>query len=633
MILEHNAKRLLIFFFYDKKGIVDDYIPYMLSDMTKSVADMFVVCNGLLSDEGKKKFEAFTDQIFVRDNVGFDVWAYKEAMEQIGWEKLDAYDEIVLMNYTMVGPVYPFADMFAKMDKEDVDFWGITQFFKTDDDPFGTMPDGYIPDHIQSHFIAVRKSLCNSDVFHDYWDNMPMITGYLDSVSRHEARFTKYFEEAGYKWSVYVDAEDYRGLSNQPAVGMAAEMVIEKKCPMFKRRSFMQDYNVVLNESCGQEAMLLYDYLEKHTDYDTDLLWDNLLRVENLADLKRNFQWNYVLSGDTSKKPGIAAEKKLALVMHIHFPELIEACKNYASAMPDTADIYITTNTEEKKKLIEESFATLPCNKLDVRVVPNKGRDVGPFLVEFADSFEQYDYICHVHDKKAGQVKPGSIGTSFAYKCFENTLKSKTYVENVIATFEEHPRAGMLVPPPPNHADYYITLGLEWGSNYGNTVKLAEELGIDVSIREDKEPIAGLGSYFWIRKEALRPVFAKKWTYDDFPDEPVADDGTLLHAIERIYPFAAQSAGYYSGWVLSEQGAAMEITNLNHMLREINKIIFFEGQDAGTYHQTRMNLSRSYGLVNAVRAGAYEPRKPRLAFLPRFIREPLARVWHKIRHR
>ena len=100
--------------------------------------------------------------------------------------------------------------------------------------------------------------------------------------------------------------------------------------------------------------MLLYDYLEKHTDYDTDLLWDNLLRVENLADLKRNFQWNYVLSGDTSKKPGIAAEKKLALVMHIHFPELIEACKNYASAMPETADIYITTNTEEKKKLIEE---------------------------------------------------------------------------------------------------------------------------------------------------------------------------------------------------------------------------------------------------------------------------------------
>ena len=68
MILEHNAKRLLIFFFYDKKGIVDDYIPYMLSDMTKSVADTFVVCNGLLSDEGKKKLDLMSGRIKKRWN-------------------------------------------------------------------------------------------------------------------------------------------------------------------------------------------------------------------------------------------------------------------------------------------------------------------------------------------------------------------------------------------------------------------------------------------------------------------------------------------------------------------------------------------------------------------------------------
>lgn len=631
MRLDKNASRLLIFFFYDKKGIVDDYIPYMLSDMAKNVSDIYVVCNGLLSDAGRNKFQKFTDEILVRENVGFDVWAYKEAMEHIGWDRIDGYDEIVLMNYTMMGPVYPFRDMFETMSARDVDFWGITQFYKTEDDPFGTMPDGYIPDHIQSHFIAVRKSMTGSDVFHDYWDNMPMITGYLDSVSRHEARFTKYFEAAGYKWQVYVDAEDFRELSHQPAVGLASRMVKEKKCPVFKRRSFMQDYNVVLNESCGQEAMLLYEYLDKETDFDTELMWDNLLRVENMADLKRNFQWNYVLSGSVCKREGITKGKKLALVMHIHFAELVEECAEYASAMPPEADIYVTTNTEEKKALIEKRFSKLDCNKLDVRVVPNRGRDVGPFLVEFRDCYAQYDYICHVHDKKAGQLKPGSIGTSFAYKCFENVLKSEAYVENVIAVFEENRRAGLLVPPPPNHADYYITLGLEWGSNYENTVKLAGELGIDVSIRPDREPIAGLGSYFWVRSEALKPVFEKKWTYEDFPEEPIADDGTLLHAIERIYPFAAQSAGYYAGWIMSEQGAAIEITNLNHMLKELNNIIFFKGQDAGTYHQTLMNLSNAYDVVNDVRQGRYKVNRGRLFFLPRFIREPISKIWHKVR--
>ncbi len=598
-----DIDRLLIYFFYDKDGIVDDYISYMLEDLKKNVSDIFVVCNGKLSDAGRETFSKYTDNILVRSNQGFDVWAYKEAMEQIGWNRLDEYDEIVLMNFTVMGPVYPFVDMFNTMNDKDIDFWGITQFYKTDYDPFGTMEEGYIPDHIQSHYIAVRKSLINTEVFHEYWDNMPMITGYLDSVSRHEAKFTKYFEKAGYNWEVYTDASDYIGLSHQPAVGMAKKMVADKRCPIFKRRSFMQDYTVVLNESCGQEAVELYEYLDKHTDYNMNLLWDNLLRVENQADLKRNLQFNYILPSEASSNPNIVKDKKIALVMHIHFVDLVDECFGYAMSMPDNADIYITTNTEEKAEVIRNTFSKMKCNKLDVRVVGNKGRDVGPFLVEFREYLDQYDYICHAHDKKAGQTSPGTIGTSFAYKCFENVLKSKEYVENIIETFEKNDRAGLLAPPPPNHADYYITLGLEWGSNFENTVKLANELGINAPMNDKKEPIAPLGSFFWARTDAIKPVFEKEWSYDDFPTEPIADDGTILHAIERIYPFSAQSQGYYPGWIMCDKGAAIEITNLNYMLKDINNIIFFKGLDAGSYYETLYNLSRSYDYANAAKRG------------------------------
>lgn len=377
--------------------------------------------------------------------------------------------------------------------------------------------------------------------------------------------------------------------------------------------------------------MLLYKYLEEKTDYNADLIMDNLLRVENLADLKKNFQWNYVLSSKISENSNAMEGKKIALVMHIYFEELINECAAYASAMPDTADLYITTDTENKKRKIEEEFSKLRFNMLNVTVVPNKGRDVAPFLVSFRKYLAQYDYVCHVHDKKAGQTKPGTIGTAFAYKCFENVLASKKYVENIISTFEQNKRLGMLVPPPPNHADYYITLGLEWGNNYENTAKLAKELGINVSMSPDKEPIAGLGSYFWVRGEALKPIFDKEWSYEDFPPEPVDDDGTIMHAIERIYPFAVQSMGFYSGWVLSDTGAALEITNLNHMLKELNNIIFFKGQDAGTYHETRMNLSRAYDVVNGVRQGSYVPANRKLGFLPDSIRTPMAKVWHKVK--
>ena len=38
-----NIKRLVIYFFYDKDGIVDRYVPYMLEDMKKNCSELFVV--------------------------------------------------------------------------------------------------------------------------------------------------------------------------------------------------------------------------------------------------------------------------------------------------------------------------------------------------------------------------------------------------------------------------------------------------------------------------------------------------------------------------------------------------------------------------------------------------------------
>ena len=43
MILNNDAKRLLIYFFYDKDGIVDRYVSYILEDMKKNVADILFV--------------------------------------------------------------------------------------------------------------------------------------------------------------------------------------------------------------------------------------------------------------------------------------------------------------------------------------------------------------------------------------------------------------------------------------------------------------------------------------------------------------------------------------------------------------------------------------------------------------
>ena len=58
------------------------------------------------------------------------------------------------------------------------------------------------------------------------------------------------------------------------------------------------------------------------------------------------------------------------------------------------------------------------------------------------------------------------------------------------------------------------------------------------------------------------------WKYEDFPEEPIADDGTFLHALERIRPFAVQHDGFYSAWVLNDDYARVELNNVHFMLKE-----------------------------------------------------------------
>ena len=372
-------------------------------------------------------------------------------------------------------------------------------------------------------------------------------------------------------------------------------MLEEKRCPIFKRRSFMQDYSNIIHDTVGQEAIEAYDFIDKHTDYDVNLIWDNILRLENQADIKKNMQLNYILDSkhgtDISE---VLKKKRVALVLHFYFEDLAEYCLHYVKSMPKEADIYVTVGSEKKKKIIEETFSVLE-NNVKVILIENRGRDVSALLVGTKDFIMDYDYVCFVHDKKVTQLSPQTVGAGFSYKCFENLLPTKEFVQNVIRTFEENPRAGLLTPPPPNHGDYYITLGLEWGMNYDVTVELAEKLGITVPIDKKKEPIAPLGTMFWFRPKALKLLFDQDWEYKDFPAEPNKIDGTLLHAVERIYSYVVQQEGYYPAWIFSEKGAQIEVTNLNYMVRGLNNAVFHMGPGAGNYEDVLITTKRAFG--------------------------------------
>ncbi|WP_418969433.1 rhamnan synthesis F family protein [Alloscardovia omnicolens] len=564
-----GVNRLGIFFFYDGQGVVDDYVSTLLAGFQPFFSDLTVVVNGKLNAEGRSKFRQFTDKIIVRENKGLDVWAYKTALDSYGWDQLADFDEIVLFNATIMGPVYPFEEMFSAMGNKDLDFWGITKFHKVPYNPF--VPDqlDYLPEHIQSHFHAYRKSLHTSAEFKRYWDNLPEIKDYNQSVAKHESLFTERFENYGFRWDVYVDTSDIESFSYAPILLNAKELVEKKRMPIFKRRSFFHHYADTMTQSVGTAALDLFEFLRDYTDFDTDLIWQNALRTMNMADLQKNLHLDFVLPDQLSAP--LPEGKKYALVMHLYYPDLIDQTLSYAYAMPEGSDLILTVGSQELIDLLAEKTKGMPYN-VDIRRIENRGRDVSAFLVGGGKDLMGYDYVAFMHDKKVTQLAPRSKGDGFRVKCFENMLASKAYVSQVIHLFESNPRLGMAMPTAPNHAEYFPVFAFGWGLDFAGTKGFLEDtLGMSVPLDETKEVVAPLGTMFWFRPQALHGLLDRDWEYKDFPPEPNGIDGTLLHFIERAYGYVPQANGFFTAYIFSQRFARVEMTNLEYEVREMIK--------------------------------------------------------------
>ena len=80
-----------------------------------------------------------------------------------------------------------------------------------------------------------------------------------------------------------------------------------------------------------------------------------------------------------------------------------------------------------------------------------------------------------------------------------------------------------------------------WNENREMAQELAERIGIATLPDHFEFP---LGTMFWARTAALTPLLELGLSWEDYPPEPLPYDGTILHALERLLPFAVEHAGY-----------------------------------------------------------------------------------------
>ncbi len=463
------------------------------------------------------------------------------------FEKTDA-EELWVLSDTLMGPALPLDGLIAKAYAKMEDAWRLTQ---------------------GAGFFGLKRSALAK----------PTVQNWLLQGAWTEDAFCSAIDDAGLQSGVLYDTADMANLTTAPLLDEPVRMLQERGCPFFMHEVFHRDYGTVIDTTLGHMGMMLYAYLRDTLHYNVKPLWDYLLANYHQVDLFYNLHLQYTLSTHIAPEAAVREHLKthrLALAMHLYYDDLLAQSRAYVDCFPPETEVFITTDSQLKKQLIEQAFADCNVNCVEVRVIQNRGRDVSALLIGLRD-LASYDYVCFFHDKKVLQTKPGTVGIGFAYQCVENLFATPAYVLNVVDLMARNPQIGLLSPPAPNHSDYFFTLGMDWGPNWDTALRVYQRLQLHVPISQTKMPIAPLGTCFWFRGAALAALMGHPWRYEDFPPEPNATDGTVLHAVERIYPFAAQEAGFCPAYICSDRFAALEYTNLRYYVRGFQRILVNNG--------------------------------------------------------
>ena len=296
-----------------------------------------------------------------------------------------------------------------------------------------------------------------------------------------------------------------------------------------------------------------------------------MIGMENVYDIRRNEGLLYVLQNENMlENQQEATCEKIAIAVNLYYIDTVNFYLDYMNNAPEEIHIYVISSVPEIWKKIEE-YKKCRRNTFLLKK-ENRGRDISALLVAFREIALEYEYICFLHDKKAHHAYLKKEVDIWVKNLWGNTIGSTFYIQNVLNVFRDNQDIGVLVPPEPMGEYIESWYGEVWAEDFENTKKLAEELKLNCNLLKEKQPIT-LGTVFWARTCCLKKLLEKRWEYSDFQEEPLPDDGTISHAIERIFAYVAQDAGFKTGTIMSNEYAEWSLLFLQDGMRKMSRLL------------------------------------------------------------
>lgn len=181
--------RLVVLASYDPAGELAPQLRQQILAWQGQAQRLIVVCAGALQPDARRWISEHAELI-ERENVGYDFASYRAGLDAVA--DLSQFDDVVLCNDSFVGPLRPFAQIFAEMAERRVDFWGITASRR-------------IEPHLQSYFLVFRRWVVGSPAFTGFWAAMVPLSHRREVIQRYEIGLSRTLLAAGFAMGSYFE--------------------------------------------------------------------------------------------------------------------------------------------------------------------------------------------------------------------------------------------------------------------------------------------------------------------------------------------------------------------------------------------------------------------------------------------
>lgn len=150
---------------------------------------VMVVSTSGIGDEDLESLPANVDFV-TRANYGYDFFSYKWALDLVG--DYAAYDRLVIVNDTFVGPVVALDEILDSEQAAKNDLMGMT---------WSVNHGG----HAQSFFVTVTSAVSRSNSFQRFWRDMEPVSDRRSVILQYEVGLTMSATESGFTAGGYLE--------------------------------------------------------------------------------------------------------------------------------------------------------------------------------------------------------------------------------------------------------------------------------------------------------------------------------------------------------------------------------------------------------------------------------------------